>query len=97
MQGDTSVRLLELTENSIYLECIVKKHHQRRRIVIEEQAIHFEDESDYPVSLPDISNIWITAGYGKLLRRNKNSRANKNGYIDNGKMVEFENSIPHSK
>lgn len=90
MRGDTNVRLLELTENSICLECTVKKHRQRRRIVMEQQTIRFEDESDHPVSPPDISNIWITAGYGKLLRRNKSSCANKDGYIDDGKMIEFE-------
>ena len=90
MRGDTRIQLLELTESSIYLECVIKKHRQRRRIVIEPQGLQFEDESDQPVSPPELDSPWLTAGYGKLLRREKSSRACKNGYIHNNLMTEFE-------
>lgn len=91
MQSNTNVRLLELTENSIRLECVSQKHRQRRSIVIEEQRIQIEDESDKPVSPPDIVSSWVCAGYGKLLRRGKKSRALSNGYInERGERVVFD-------
>lgn len=91
MKGDTSVRLLELTENSITLECVAKRHRQRRQIMIEQQALRFEDESDQPLLPPNIGNIWITAGYGKLLRRGRDNSACENGYSVNGKEIMWGN------
>lgn len=90
MKGDTTVCLQELTESSISLECVTKKHRQCRCIVIEQQRILFSDRSDRPLSPPDIGNIWVTAGYGKLLRKKDGSCAFWNGYLRNEKMTEFK-------
>jgi hypothetical protein len=60
--------VLSLSNNEIVLKCVYKQYEHIRRFKLSESDLVIEDFASHPFVIPNLSEIHISNGYGKLLK-----------------------------